>query len=132
MIGELSDKMREVLLETMPIEFSVVDADDKVVAWNKHDTRLFKRPEAVLGRDVRNCHPKKSLHMVEQILEEMKEGTRDRARFWIDMTVDDQEEKILIEYYALRDEEGNYLGCVESTQTVTDIQTLEGENRLLD
>lgn len=133
MIGELDAKLREILLETLPIEFSILDADDKVVAWNKHETRLFKRPKNVVGRDVRDCHPPHSLHKVEQILNEMNEGSRDKARFWIDMTVDEEEEphKILIEYYALRDVEGAYLGCVEVTQDITDIQELRGEQRLL-
>lgn len=134
MIGELNAKILETFLETLPIEFSIVDGDDKVLAWNKHQTRIFKRPTAVLGRDVRKCHPSKSLAMVEDILDEMKAGTRDKARFWIDMKVDsnDQPQKILIEYYALRDKEGNYLGCLEASQNITEIQQLTGQKRLLD
>jgi hypothetical protein len=134
MIGELDPKLRDILLETLPIEFSILDADDKVQAWNKHETRLFKRPEKVVGRDVRDCHPQHSLDKVEQILSEMKKGSRDTARFWIDMTVDEGEapHKILIEYYALRNEEGAYQGCVEVTQDITDIQDLTGERRLLE
>lgn len=133
MIGTLPDPILQALLETVPIEFSVIDADDKVLAWNKHESRLFKRPKGVVGRDVRNCHPKHSLHKVEQLLDEMKAGTRDKARFWIDMAPepDAKPEKILIEYYALRDDEGTYLGCVEVTQNVSEIQALEGEKRLL-
>ncbi len=126
MIGNLSDELLEAVLETLPVEFSVLDADDKVAAWNKHGTRLFKRPEAALGRDVRNCHPKKSLDKVEQILDEMKKGKRDRARFWIDMAG----KKILIEYYALR-KDGKYIGCLEASQDITEIQKLERQKRLL-
>jgi hypothetical protein len=134
MIGELPDPILQALLETVPVEFSIIDAEDKVLAWNKHETRLFKRPKTVVGRDVRDCHPKKSLHMVEQLLEEMKDGTRDKARFWIDMAPepDAMPEKILIEYYALRNDDGAYLGCVEVTQNISKIQDLEGEKRLLD
>ncbi|MCD5409566.1 MAG: PAS domain-containing protein [Methanocellales archaeon] len=66
----------EAVLETIPIEFSVVDVNDKVLAWNKHDTRIFRRPVGVIGKDVRDCHPKKSVDKVEQILHEMKEGTK--------------------------------------------------------
>lgn len=131
-IGTLSDPMLTALFASLPVEFSVIDADDKVLAWNKHETRLFKRPESVVGRDVRDCHPKRSLDKVEQLLEEMKAGEREHARFWIDMEVDGDMQKILIEYYALRDDEGTYLGCVECTQNITDIQELEGEKRLLD
>ncbi len=132
MIGQLVSPVLEALLETLPIEFSVIDAEDRVLAWNKHETRIFKRPKGVVGRDVHDCHPKKSLHKVEQILQEMKAGVRDKARFWIDMDMGGERHKVLIEYYALRDAEGNYLGCLEASQDVTEIQALTGEKRLLD
>jgi hypothetical protein len=128
MIGKLPENVLSSLLETVPIEFSVLSADDKVLAWNKHDTRIFKRPEAVLGRDVRNCHPPKSLDKVLAIINEMKAGKREKARFWIDL----HGKKVLIEYYALRDEKGTYLGCLEASQDITEIQKLEGEKRLLE
>ncbi|MGD2248497.1 MAG: PAS domain-containing protein [Candidatus Methanofastidiosia archaeon] len=131
MIGKLPEDVLNALLETVPIEFSVLDQQDTVLAWNKHETRIFKRPESVVGRNVRDCHPKKSLHKVEQILNEMKDGTRDKARFWIDLTMDDGTHKVLIEYYALRDSDGNYLGCLEASQDITEIQGLTGERRLL-
>jgi len=134
MIGKLPRDVLEAVLETIPVEFSVLDADDKVLAWNKHETRIFKRPEAVVGRNVRNCHPKKSLHKVEQILSEMKSGERDRARFWIDLQIGNasEKQKVLIEYYALRDPTGRYLGCLEATQNISDIQKITGEKRLLE
>ena len=134
MIGKLDPETVDAVLETLPVEFSVVDAHDKVLAWNRHDTRIFKRPVGVVGRDVRNCHPKNSLSKVETILEEMKSGKRDKARFWIDLNIDSQDEpqKILIEYYALRDSEGRYLGCLEASQNITGIQEITGEKRLLD
>ena len=131
MIGSISKEILDSLLETIPIEFSVLDANDKVLAWNKHETRIFKRPVGVVGRDVRNCHPKKSLDKVEKILNEMKEGKRDKARFWIDLEKNNEKRKVLIEYYALRDKNGRYLGCLEATQDITEIQTLKGEKRLL-
>jgi PAS domain S-box-containing protein len=133
MIGDLPENVMKALLETVPIEFSVVDENDKVLAWNKHETRIFKRPVSVVGRNVRECHPKKSLDKVEKLLEEMKKGERDKARFWVDLPLGGEgKQKILIEYYALRDESGDYLGCLEVTQNVTDIKTIEGEKRLLD
>jgi PAS domain S-box-containing protein len=133
MIGTLTDQVLAALLETVPLEFSVLDADDRVTAWNKHDTRTFRRPEAVLGRNVRDCHPKKSLAKVEQIISEMKQGKRDKARFWIDLQSDPgkEKQKVLIEYYALRDAEGKYLGCLEATQNITELQKLSGEQRLI-
>ena len=132
MYGELSKEILESLLETIPIEFSVLDENDKVLAWNKHETRVFKRSPGVIGRDVRNCHPKKSLGKVETIVKEMKEGRRDVAEFWIDLPIDGEKHKIFIRYFALRNKEGKYLGCLEVTQDVTEIQKLKGEKRLLD
>jgi DUF438 domain-containing protein len=134
MIGKLPDNVLEAVLETLPMEFSVLDADDKVLAWNKHESRIFKRPEGVVGRDVKNCHPKRSLDKVETILKEMKEGKREKARFWIDLPIGENKEKqkVMIEYYALRDKTGSYLGCMEASQNISEIQKIEGENRLLD
>jgi DUF438 domain-containing protein len=134
MIGKLDAALLEAVLETIPIEFSVLNFEDEVAAWNKHETRIFKRPEAVLGRNVKKCHPEKSLALVERILGEMKAGKRDRARFWIDLSVSatGEQQKVLIEYYALRDSEGKYIGCLEASQNISEIQALSGERRLLD
>jgi len=134
MIGKLNSEELEAVLETLPIEFSVLDKNDKVLAWNKHETRIFKRPEAALGRDVRNCHPKKSLSKVEQILSEMKQGKRDMAQFYIDLPIGKNKEKnkVLIQYFALRNKNGQYIGCLEASQNITEIQKLKGQKRLLD
>ncbi|MDH7506601.1 MAG: PAS domain-containing protein [Candidatus Thermoplasmatota archaeon] len=134
MIGKLNDEELYALLETLPIEFSVLDKDDKVLAWNKHETRIFKRPIAAIGRNVRNCHPQKSLAKVEKIISEMKSGKRDKAEFWIDLPIGEKKEKhkILIRYFAIRNKEKEYLGCLEVTQDIHDIQKIQGEKRLLD
>lgn len=134
MIGQLPENVLEAILETIPFEFSVVDANDKVLGWNRHETRIFKRPTGVVGKDVRNCHPKKSLDKVEQILREMKEGTRDKARFWIDLPLgpNGEKQKVLIEYYALRDNDGEYLGCLEASQNIEELKSITGERRLLE
>jgi len=134
MIGKPSEKELEAILETIPIEFSVLDKDDNVLAWNKHETRIFKRPEGALGRNVKKCHPEKSLAKVEQILIEMKNGTRDKAQFWIDLPIGEKgtKNKVLIGYYALRDEKGNYIGCLEASQNIMPIQKIQGEKRLID
>jgi DUF438 domain-containing protein len=81
-----------------------------------------------MGRNIRQCHPEESLPKVERLVEQMRAGKRDSARFWIDM----RGRKVLIEFYALRDEKGRYIGCMECTRDVTDIQNLQGEKRLLD
>jgi PAS domain S-box-containing protein len=134
MIGKISEKELEAVLETIPLEFSVLDKNDKVLAWNKHETRIFKRPAAAIGRDVRKCHPPKSLSKVEQILSEMKQGKRDMAQFYIDLPIGKNQEKnrVMIQYFALRDKNKNYLGCLEASQNITPIQNIKGEKRLLD
>jgi PAS domain S-box-containing protein len=134
-IDGMDEKLINAMFETVPVEITVIDASDKVIAWNKHRDRLFYRPEACYGMDFRQCHPDKSLSLVEKIIGEMKSGKRDKARFWIDAHVDKDRKdlhKILIEFFALRDNSGAYTGCMECTQDIEEIQTLKGENRLID
>jgi len=135
LFDQMDKHMVQALIETLPVEITVIDAKDEVVGWNRHETRLFRRPLTSMGLNFRQCHPEGSLHLVERIVGEMKEGRRDRARFWIDLAVagDNQSKhKILIEFYALRGPAGQYLGCMECTQDVEDIRHIEGEKRLLD
>jgi PAS domain S-box-containing protein len=134
MIGKPNEEELEAILETLPLEFSVLNKDDEVLAWNKHETRIFKRPEAAIGRNVRQCHPPKSVDKVEKIISEMKEGKRDVAEFWIDLPIGEggAKRKILIRYFALRNKDGKYLGCLEASMDITDIQKIKGEKRLLD
>jgi len=134
MIGKTSEEELDAILETIPIEFSFLNKNDEVLAWNKHETRIFKRPEAALGRNVRQCHPPKSLAKVEQIISEMKSGKRDKAEFWIDLPIGKGgvNRKILIRYFALKNKKGRYLGCLEASQDITDIQKITEEKRLLD
>lgn len=87
-----------------------------------------------MGMNFRECHPQKSLHLVEKIVNEMKQGKRDKARFWIDMKVNENEpkHKILIEFHPLIDPDGKYLGCMEFDIDIEELRKLEGEKRLLD
>ena len=127
--------MVQALIETLPDEITVIDANDEVVGWNKHDKRLFRRPLTSMGLNFRQCHPETSLHLVERIVDEMKRGQRHQARFWIDLAMpgDGQSKhRVLIEFYALRDPAGKYLGCMECTRDVEEIRHLVGEKRLLD
>jgi len=134
MIGKPSKEMIEAIIETIPVEISALDKNDEVLMWNKHKTRIFKRPEGALGRNVRKCHPEKSLAKVEQIISQMKAGKREKATFWIDLPIGENNSmrKVMIQYYAIRDKNGKYLGCLEASQDITDIQKLEGSKRLLD
>lgn len=134
LVDNLTPEMIRAIFDTMPAEITVINDKDEVVGWNKHENRIFKRPIVAMGMDFRECHPKSSLDKVERIVNEMKEGKRDRARFWIDMKVNENEpkHKILIDFYALRDLNGKYIGCMEFDIDIEEIRKLEGEKRLLD
>ncbi len=134
MIDRMSEDVVRAMLETIPIETTVIDANDEVIGWNKHETRLFHRPMTSMGLNFRECHPEASLPIVEKIVDEMRRGLRDKVRFWIDLAVKPGEpkHKILIEFFALRDLRGRYLGCMECTQDVHEIMQLTGQKRLMD
>lgn len=126
--GTLPVSTLEAILNTLPIDITFVDADDKVRYFSGSEERIFVRSRAVLGREVQLCHPQKSVHMVNQTLEEFREGSRDSAVFWIEIAG----RIIYIRYLALRDVNGEYLGCLEVTQDITDIRKIQGQKRLLD
>jgi uncharacterized protein len=128
MIENLNQEQLAGILETMPIEISFVDENDLVEFWNKHETRIFKRPVSVIGKSVQNCHPKHSVDKVNQLLSDFKAGRRDSAEFWIDV----KGRKVYIRYFAVRNKAGKYLGTLEATQDITPIKKIEGEKRLLD
>ena len=128
MIENLSREQLEGILEAIPVEISFVDENDLVKLWNKHETRIFKRPISVIGKSVQNCHPKQSVVKVNQILSDFKSGRKDSAEFWIDLG----ERKVYIRYFAVRDKAGRYLGTLEATQDITEIKKIEGEKRLLE
>ncbi len=127
MTGELDKESLDAMLDALPVEISFVDKDDTVRYFNKNGDRIFPRPPGVIGKKVQNCHPPKSLHKVEQILEDFKNNRRDSAEFWIDL----KGMKVYIRYFAVRDKDGNYLGCLEASQDITEIQKIEGEKRLV-
>jgi PAS domain S-box-containing protein len=133
MIDQMSERVVKAILEALPVELTVIDAKDEVVGWNKFESRIFKRPLTSMGLNFRDCHPAESLAKVEAIVAEMRRGERDKARFWIDLKLKSGEtHKVLIEFFALRGDRGEYLGCLECTQDVEEIRGLEGERRLLD
>jgi len=128
MIENLSKEQIEGILEAIPVEISFVDENDFVKFWNKHETRIFKRPVSVIGKSVQNCHPKQSVDKVNQILSNFKSGKRDTAEFWINLG----DRKVYIRYFAVRDKAGRYLGTLEATQDITGMKRIEGEKRLLE
>ena len=117
----------DAVLGSLPLDITLVDENDKVAYFSRPKERLFPRSAAVIGRDVRNCHPSDSVHVVEKILEAFKAGTKDHAEFWIQM----KGRFIYIQYIPIRDEIGVYRGTLEMTQDITALRALEGEQRLL-
>ena len=116
-----------VIFNTLPVELTFVDKLDKVRFFSHGKNPIFKRNRAVIGRDVRLCHPPKSVHLVEKILSDFRSGKQEKAAFWLDM----KGIFVYIEYYALRDEDGKYLGTLEVVQDITGLRKIEGEQRLL-
>lgn len=126
--GTLTAEQIRLIFNHLPVDVTFVDENNKVCYYSTPPKRIFRRTNAILGRDVHNCHPPESVHVVEQIVEAFRSGQKDSASFWIDMNG----EKLLIQYFAIRDENGNYKGVVEVTQEITNIQQLQGQKRLLD
>ena len=126
--GSLSKEEAEAILDTLPIDISFIDKDDRVKYFNKAEKRIFVRTKAVIGRTVQMCHPQESVHIVNRIIEAFRKGEKDSAEFWI--TLDNR--LVHIRYFAVRDKDGRYLGTMEATQDLTDIKKIEGQKRLLD
>jgi hypothetical protein len=125
--GSLTREQLDLMLSALPADLTFVDADDRV-AFFSGGARIFPRSPGVIGRTVQNCHPPKSVHIVERILEAFKAGEKDVAEFWIEMGG----RFVHIRYFALRDAKGVYQGVLEVSQDVTAIRALSGERRLLD
>ncbi len=115
------------ILNTLPLDMTFVDKDDKVKYFTQGSERIFQRNRAILNRDVRLCHPPASAHIVDKIIDDFKTGKASRAPFWINM----KGKMIHIEYFALRNEKGDYLGTLEMSHDVTVYRELEGEQRIL-
>jgi len=115
------------ILNTVPVDMTFVDRNDKVKYFTQGIERIFTRSRSIINLDVRLCHPPGSVHIIEKILEDFKSGRTSRAPFWIQR----QGRFIHIEYFALRDENGQYLGTLEVSQDLTNARTLEGEKRIL-
>lgn len=126
--GALSAEQVNILLTNLPVDISFIDESDTVVYYSATRERIFPRTPGVIGRKVQNCHPPKSLDVVNQILAAFRDGSRDVAEFWIELGG----KFIHIRYFALRDGGGEYRGSLEVSQDVTGIRTLRGEKRLLD
>lgn len=126
--GVLNLEQIKAMMDVLPLDMTLVDEKDQVAYFSRPKERIFPRSPAIIGRNVRNCHPPDSVHVVEQILVAFKAGEQDHASFWIQR----KGQFILIQYAALRTQDGVYLGTLEMSQEVSGIRALEGQRRLLE
>lgn len=125
--GMISLKQMELLLNHMPVDITFIDQDDVVRYFSHGKERIFARTKAVIGRTVQNCHPPRSVHVVEELLADFKSGKKDSEDFWIKF----RDKYVFIRYFAVRDENETYIGTLEFTQNIDPIQAIEGEKRIL-
>ena len=125
--GALTLGQLDLLFRALPFDVTYVDENDRVRFYSEGE-RVFPRSPGAIGREVRNCHPPKSLHKVEEILAAFKAGEKDVAEFWIEMGP----KFVHIRYFALRDEDGAYRGCLEVVHDATHVRSLEGNRRIVD
>ncbi|MDY0086699.1 MAG: PAS domain-containing protein, partial [Bacteroidales bacterium] len=125
--GSFSVEELLAILNTIPVDMTFVDKDDKVKYFTQGSERIFTRNRSILNRDVRLCHPPASAHIVDKIIDDFKSGKQSRAPFWINKGG----KFVHIEYFALRNEQGDYLGTLEVSQDLTQYRALEGEQRIL-
>ncbi|MGJ7912982.1 DUF438 domain-containing protein [Neobacillus sp. LXY-1] len=125
--GILSLKQLELLLNHLPVDITFIDHEDVVRYFSHGKERIFARTKAVIGRSVQNCHPPRSVHVVEELLADFKSGTKDSEDFWIKF----KDKYVYIRYFAVRDDAGNYIGTLEFTQNIDPIKAIDGEKRIL-
>lgn len=125
--GFMTPEEINALLNTLPVDITFVGKDDTVKYFDQGKDRIFARPKSVIGRNVENCHPPASVHIVEKIVDDFKSGKKDHEDFWIKMG----EKFVYIRYFAVRNTQGEYLGTMEVTQDIKPIQDITGEKRLL-
>jgi PAS domain S-box-containing protein len=126
MIENITQEQIAGILETLPVDITFIDEHDTVKFWNKHETRVMKRPASALGRNVRKCHPPGNIAKVNQVISDLKSGRRECVESWTKING----RKINTKNLAIRDNNGKYLGILEVDQDITDIEQIEGEKRL--
>ena len=126
--GYLTPEQVNSIFRILPVDITYVNENDQVVFYNRGEDRVFPRSAGIIGREVKFCHPPKSVDQVIQILDAFKAGTQDLAEFWINF----KGQFIHIQYFAVRDPDRTYRGVIEMSQDVTHIRGLEGQKRLLD
>ena len=125
--GIFTTEQLTCMLNTLPFDITFVDKDDFVKYFSEGKERTFIRTRSIIGRNVSNCHPPASVHIVEKIVNDFKTGRKDQEDFWIKVG----DKFVLIRYYAVRNDKGEYLGVLEVTQDIKEIQQIVGEKRLV-
>jgi DUF438 domain-containing protein len=125
--GMLTAKEIALMFNNLPIDITFVDKEGLVKYFSQGKERVFPRTKAIIGRQVHNCHPPASVHIVEKLVEDFKSGVKDSEDFWIKMG----DLFVYIRYFAIRDEHGEYAGTMEVTQNIKPIQEITGEKRLV-
>jgi len=125
--GPLAAEVVEAIFNNLPVDITFVDKDDTVRYFSQSKDRIFVRTKAVIGRKVQQCHPEKSIHVVNQIVSDFKSKKSKVAEFWLPIN----ERLIYIRYFPVWNKAGEYLGVIEVTQDITDIQKITGQKRLL-
>ena len=126
--GYMTVEQVNLLLKTLPIDITFVDEHYRVIFYNRGEERVFPRSAGIIGREVKFCHPPKSVGTVLKIVENFRAGTQNEANFWFNY----RGRLIYVRYFAVRDKDKNYKGVIEMSQDITDIKTIEGERRLLE
>ena len=125
--GTLLPEEINAILNTIPLDMTFVDKNDKVKYFTQGKERVFDRPLTILGREVSMCHPPSSVHIVEKIVDDLRTGKKDNEDFWIKMGP----MFVYIRYFAVRNKTGEFMGTLEVTQNIKPILELEGEKRLM-
>ena len=126
-VGSLTRDQLKALVEVLPVDLTFVDSDDRVAFFSEGKDRIFARSPSIIGRKVQNCHPPQSVDVVERIIANFRSGKQDVAEFWINL----KGRFVHIRYFAVRGDDGKYMGTLEVTQDLTQPRALDEERRLL-
>ncbi|BBE31333.1 histidine kinase [Tepiditoga spiralis] len=126
--GEFTIEELINMFNTLPMDITFVDKNNRVKYFSETKDRIFVRSRAIIGRKVQNCHPANSVEIVNKIVNDFKTGKKDKADFWLRVG----EKYVYLRYFAVRNKNNEYLGTVEVTQDIEPIQEIKGEKRIYD
>ena len=126
--GYMTVEQVNLMFRTLPLDLTYVDENDRVIFYNRGEERVFPRSAGIIGREVKFCHPPKSVDTVLKILEAFRKGEQNEASFWFNY----REKLIYVRYFAVRDSQKNYRGVIEMSQDISETKKIEGERRLLE